>query len=363
MAAKRRDARRRGWPPHLYESKGYFSWRDPRTGKTYGLGKDKRAAFEQAVEANLHVAGLAGKARLADRIDGDIAHSWGDWLDKYEKVLERRELADNTRRSYKSMLNRARATFEADDATARITTRKVADALEALREEGKERQAQAFRSFLKDCFREAMAAGWIDINPAEITKDERVKVKRARLTFEVFKQIYDSTALVWLKNAMALAIVTAQRREDISLATFSDVRDGGWWCKQQKTKNKVFLPLELRLDVFGMSLDDVLRQCRATHVLSRHLIHQTRPHGNSPPGQPIWKDTISRRFSDALDELHLEWGDQKPPTFHEIRSLSERLYSEQGNVDTQALLGHRDARTTALYHDARGAEWVRVKIG
>jgi hypothetical protein len=39
------------------------------------------------------------------------------------------------------------------------------------------------------------------------------------------------------------------------------------------------------------------------------------------------------------------------------------MYSEQGNVKTQDLLGHKDPRTTAMYHDGRGTEWVRVEVG
>jgi len=39
------------------------------------------------------------------------------------------------------------------------------------------------------------------------------------------------------------------------------------------------------------------------------------------------------------------------------------VYVEQGNVDTKALLGHRDDRTAAMYGDSRGAEWVTVKVG
>jgi hypothetical protein len=52
---------------------------------------------------------------------------------------------------------------------------------------------------------------------------------------------------------------------------------------------------------------------------------------------------------------------QTPPTFHEIRSLAERLYHQQG-VNTQEVLGHRDAKSTATYRDSRGAEWVEVKV-
>ena len=49
-----------------------------------------------------------------------------------------------------------------------------------------------------------------------------------------------------------------------------------------------------------------------------------------------------------------------PPTYHEIRSLAERLYRAQG-IDTQALLGHRHARMTEVYADPRQAEWLKVR--
>ena len=53
MMARPRSGKHRQFPDNLYERKGYFSWRDPRTGKEYGLGRDKRSAFDQAIEANL----------------------------------------------------------------------------------------------------------------------------------------------------------------------------------------------------------------------------------------------------------------------------------------------------------------------
>lgn len=97
-------------------------------------------------------------------------------------------------------------------------------------------------------------------------------------------------------------------------------------------------------------------------VLSRRLIHQTRPRGSSPVGSPIHIDRVSKAFSDAVENIGRNWGDKTPPTFHEIRSLSERLHAEQGNINTQDLLGHKAPRTTQTYHDSRG-DWVRVKVG
>ncbi|MFC4821136.1 tyrosine-type recombinase/integrase [Dokdonella ginsengisoli] len=170
-------------------------------------------------------------------------------------------------------------------------------------------------------------------------------------------------AVDWLRNAANLALVSAQRREDVASARFSDVRDGAWWVEQSKTGQRLCIPLALRLDAVGLSLDDVVRQCRGTGVLSKHLVHQTQSWGNSPRGREIWVDTITRRWSECIARLKLDWEGRTPPTFHEIRSLSERLYKAQGNVNTQELLGHRDPRSANLYHDARGAEWMRIAIG
>ena len=70
------------------------------------------------------------------------------------------------------------------------------------------------------------------------------------------------------------------------------------------------------------------------------------------------KGTISRGFKNARTLSGLSW--DNPPSFHEIRSLSGRLYKDQG-VDAQSLLGYKSAETTALYIDVRGSEWISVE--
>jgi len=365
---RRRNAPRSGWPANLYERAGYFSWRNPADGREYGLGRDRHAAFAQAVEANLHIAQLSCKTRLVDRLTGARERTLDAWMTRYAELLEQRALADATRRSYKSLDKIIREKMPLEKSLSAITTLDCVTAIQAITGEGKARTAQAVRSHLKDIFREAIASGWLERNPVEVTRAVEVKVKRARLDFDTFMAVYDQTKLDWLRNAMALAIVSSQRREDIVGARLADVwpiddgSDMGWWIDQGKTGNRLILPLSLRLDRFGMSLGDVVRQCRASGVLSRHLIHQTRPRGNSPVGSPIHIDRVSKAFSDAVENIGRNWGDKNPPTFHEIRSLSERLYAEQGNINTQDLLGHKDPRTTQTYHDSRG-DWVRVKVG
>ncbi|MCC6196756.1 MAG: tyrosine-type recombinase/integrase [Burkholderiales bacterium] len=363
MTPRRRSLSRRGWPANLYCRGGYFTWRDPRTREEIGLGRiAKEDAFRQAIEANLWLAKQLDQPRLVDRLTGNQERTVGAWGERFWQDLKARDppLAANTLKSYKSLLGRTLQTFGERAPIRSITPLTVDAALKALA--GTPRLAQAWRSFLKEFSRAAIVPGWLDENPVRDVRAGRVVVKRARLTLTVLRQVYESCETVWLRNAIALALLTGQRREDIALAQVAEFRDDAWRLTQRKTGAKLEIPLELRLDAFGMSLRDVYEQCRRTGVLSRYLIHQTAPYGNSPVGSPIWKDTVSRRFSGALAALGLDWGEKTPPTFHEIRSLAERLYGAQGNVDTQQLLGHADPETTLLYRNNRGAEFVRVTI-
>jgi len=67
---------------------------------------------------------------------------------------------------------------------------------------------------------------------------------------------------------------------------------------------------------------------------------------------------VSKGFKRARNKTNIEWKGT-PASFNEIRSLAGRLYKEQG-IDPQALLGHKDAATTAIYLDNRKVEWVSV---
>lgn len=51
--------------------------------------------------------------------------------------------------------------------------------------------------------------------------------------------------------------------------------------------------------------------------------------------------------------------EETPATFHEQRSLSERLYREQG-INTKDLLGHKTQQQTDKYHDDRGKDWIKI---
>lgn len=98
-----------------------------------------------------------------------------------------------------------------------------------------------------------------------------------------------------------------------------------------------------------------------TRVISQYLVHYTRSGARVKVGQKIQPEQITRHFNLARDKTNLTW-DKNPPTFHELRSLSSRLYTEERGKDfSQALLGHKSEKTASLYRDVRGAEWIEIK--
>ncbi|WP_259273959.1 tyrosine-type recombinase/integrase, partial [Klebsiella pneumoniae] len=76
-------------------------------------------------------------------------------------------------------------------------------------------------------------------------------------------------------------------------------------------------------------------------------------------GDQVSAKTLTSTFKKARDKSGLTWEEGTAPTFHEQRSLSERLYREQG-IDTQKLLGHKTMKMTDRYNDDRGKEWIIV---
>jgi hypothetical protein len=381
MASRPRSRKKRGWPDGLYERNGYFSWRNPLTGVEMGIGRvPENDAKAQAAEANVEVAGLRNKPRLVDRLLGKTDNSFGAYIAEYEKKLglvasaehDPRTLAGNTLKSYRSIVKKIRTVFKDSLGLPidKVTTKIIADGLKPLRK-SMARTAQAMRSRLFDLFECAIADGWTTNNPVTVTDDVEVKVKRARLTWDVFKAAYDREKVPSTRNAMALALVSGQPREVIAAAMFTEVgnveRPGEqpvecWKVTRGKTGAMIAIPLDLRLNALGLSLREVIAQCRATKVVSRYMVHNSTRRKGSKLGDPIALNRLTRDVSAAIEAVGIDWGDLNPPTLHEIRSLSKRLYKAQGGVDTKDLLGHTTDRMGDLYADARGAEYKLVKI-
>lgn len=362
MAARPRARNRRDWPTGLSESRpGYFMWFNP-ISKTYiKIGRVPLAdARLQAMEANIWAQGQMGKARLLDRLQQQDK-TVSEWLEEWLKTLKHSE---STLNNYKS---RCKAISEeiGDMALARLTVKDAATALDTIAEKRGASTAQACRSVMKAAFNRAMAKGLMQANPAQVTDSQKVDVARTRFTMEVFTKVWDElkSGPSWLRSAVLLAMMTGLRREDIAALKFSDVADDHLLVVPQKNRGlvKIAIPLALRSDAMGMTLKEAIADCRRTGVVSKFMVHQTAPTGNSPPGQRISLSTISARFTEHVIKALGEG--QNLPTFHELRSLCKRTYMAQGDVDTKALLGHMTDESADLYANARGAEFQKVKIG
>ena len=156
---------------------------------------------------------------------------------------------------------------------------------------------------------------------------------------------------VWFPLAMDLALVTGQRREDVTGMRFSHIKGDRLYITQIKTGMKIALPLSLALPAAGLRLSTVIDRCRL--VSRTDFLVSAGIRKNSQEGS-IHPDGLTKKFVAARKLSGVEFSDN-PPTFHEIRSLSGRLYKDvYGENFAQRLLGHTSETTTKMYLDERG---------
>lgn len=330
------------------------------TGQEISLGRiDRKDAVAQAIEANNYIDQNYLPSCLLDRIKDVPTFTVAAWLERYEVILERRELKPNTMKVRRNQLATLKDEFRRIPLSS-VTTKDIASFLEAYIVCDKKSMASGLRSVLMDVFREAIVEGHIDRNPAEPTRTPTPKVKRERLLLEQYEVIRNAAFgySEWAANAFDLALVTGQRREDVSLFRFSDVRDGRQFVTQEKTEHKLAIPLDLRLEASDLLLQDIVDRCRINNP-SDFMLYSSVRRGGRKPG-PLTPDGLTQAFSTVRDATGLKFG-PNPPSFHEIRSLAGRLYeSERGEDFAQRLLGHKNLTMTKKYLDARGAEYVMV---
>ena len=368
--------------PNLYckldkrTSKVYWQYRHPLTNQFIGFGTDETAAKDAAVEANRLISQqqtnqISMLVDMAIRKESktDPGARLFEWISKYIKICEERfeakEIALTTMKSRAQCARILERRFP-DARLKDIDTKSIAMVLDEYKDSGKSRMSQLLRGVWIDLFKEAQHAGEVDqgFNPALATKKAHNKVKRSRLSFSDWQKIYEAAKEKWppaASNSMLLALVTGQRRSDIAKMKFTDIWDGHLHIEQLKTGSRIALPLTLRCDVLEMTLSDVVAICR-DRVLSPYMIHHSRPHGAAKAGDPLDENSLSRYFSESRDIAGIKVAkDKTPPSFHEQRSLSERLYRAQG-IDTQLLLGHKSMAMTDRYNDERGSGWQTLAL-
>lgn len=365
--------------PNLYckldkrTGKVYWQYKHPTTGRFHSLGTDEAEAKQVANEANAIIAEqrtrqiLSVNERLS-RMKGkrtDITVT--EWIDKYiviqEERLRNNELRPNSFRQKNKPLRLFREhcgmRYLKD-----IETIDIAEITDAIKNDGFSRMAQVVRIVLVDVFKEAQHAGYVPpgYNPAMATKQPRHKVTRQRLSLEEWKSIYEAaeTMQPYLQCGMLLALVTGQRLGDICRMKFSDIWDDMLHIEQEKTGSRLAIPLDLKCDALGLTLRDVVSKCRDA-VISKYLVHFRHSTSQATRGDSVSSSSLTTSFKKARNKCGIEWEKGTAPTFHEQRSLSERLYEAQG-VETQKLLGHKSPQQTAKYHDDRGKDWTVIAV-
>ena len=210
-----------------------------------------------------------------------------------------------------------------------VTVQHCAALIDSISAEGKKTLAAAVRARMRALFRYAATIGWMKENPASVTTKPRIVVNRGRLSLEQFLAIRE-LATDFLPRAMNLALVTGQDRSTIAAMKRSDEKDGHLICQRSKTETKnapIAIPVALRLDALGLSLDDLLRE--RTKLISPYLVHHVVGNGAASPGDPVHVDRLSDAFTTARKAVGIPDVDDEgkaAPTFHEIRSLAKRLY-------------------------------------
>ncbi|WP_193169110.1 site-specific integrase [Serratia marcescens] len=355
--ARTRNHARRDLPPNLYvRNGGYYCYRDPRTGKEYGLGRDKRLAVTEAIAANMAFFGSEELKPLAQRLQDENNVTLHAWLVRYDEIVLRRELKEKTMANHRSRMKAFRSTLP-DKAMCDFTTRDIADFLNGYVEAGKAASAKLMRGALLDVFREAVADGIIQHNPVEASRNPKVEVKRARLLLDEFLTIRAQAVNFpsWFRIAMDIALVTGQRISDICNMRWADIVDFRLRVVQEKTGARITIPVEL--SIAGLSLENLFEECWELSAGCEFILVSRK-------GEKIAQRTMTDYFTKSRRLTPLSWdADKEPPSFHEIRSLSARLHTDaRGGEFAQHLLGHKSAEMTARYQDSRGSEWDDIQI-
>jgi len=283
----------------------------------------------------------------------------GEWAKTYRLIIAGKPIEEKTKANRLCVLAHVLAGLGADRIISAVKPHEISGVVMGVY---KSHPPLAKRILIeaKDFFAEAVNYAWLLRSPAAAIRYPKVRVLRERLTLKQWQQIHAWSAEhqpPWVSRMLMLALVTAQRRSDLEKMRFSDVWDDHLHIEQAKTGERLALPLKLRLDAIGVSIDHTIEDCRSYAANEDYLL---RKHN----GQPLVMASLSARFEEAREGALPVFSSGHPPSLHECRSLSERLYRAQG-VNTMVLLGHKSQRMTDLYNDDRGlsqGEWKKLTL-
>lgn len=356
MAARPRKRGNKDLPKNLYWSGTSYRYKHPIDGKWISLGSDKPKAVQAANIANARL--LEGQS-LVNRIVGGDAFS--DVLERYKKeYVARKTQSTRTASEREYRLKRISQQFGEQTLEA-ITLREISDFLNELPTQSYVKHRQE----MVEIYRFAIAVGLTERNLPEATLPAVQQQKaRKRWTQEGFDAVYRS-AEPWLQNAMDIAVLTLQRREDLVTMRHDHIINNRLHVHQSKTKNYAN-PVNLAIRIWP-ELQRCIDRSRdlapfCPFVLGRKPDRDRRGQKHHP--YQVTADFLSKSIAAARDASG--YFDQVPaaerPTLHELRAFGAHRYREQGKDGEwiQALLGHASAKMTRHYLSGHGEEWVEI---
>lgn len=355
MSPRPRKRANKPLPDNLYPNNGgkSYRYRNPQTGEYTGMGTDRAAAIAAAKELN---SILTPQKDLVQAVLKNVTVAKHvEWF--FENIAPEREYRPKTLEMYRTQTKKL-VNSVGSVAIGDVTVKELAGIMEPM----SARTSNQFRQVAVDIFKTAGSRGLCQSNPAEFTLKRRAKRARMRLTLEAYKAIH-ARCKPWMQNAMDLALVSLQRREDVARFRFDGVQDSTLYVIQEKTQKYDTGYLAIAI---GKQLDAIIRRCR-DDLASPYMVHR-KPERKikDRKGMDHWTqvkpEMLTRAFAEARDETGLfdDVPPEKKPTFHEIRGLGTKLYRDQGK-DPQKLLGHATLRMTNNYDsDHEEIRWVEA---
>ncbi|MCU7836487.1 MAG: tyrosine-type recombinase/integrase [gamma proteobacterium symbiont of Taylorina sp.] len=363
MTPRPRKNKNKGLPENLYPNGNYFRYKRPDNGKMVGLGnlsKEEAIKTAKALNSRLIVHQTAVN-RAVNKVMGIKPITFETLVADYNKdYVPQRNYAESTKKENEYRINHIKEKF-GDTDIRMIDTRYCSDFLDTYSGDAYIKH----RQMLIDLFKVAESKGYINHNPASKTLTKNIKIKiRQRLTLEQFNAIH-KVANTWLQNAMDIALITLQRRGDITLMKFDDIKDEHLIVDQNKGKRHKNKASRLKIAI-GQKLKRTLKKCR-DDIVSPFIIHRNPARRIKWEGRQHWAqvrdETLSKEFSKARDKTGLfkDMAKAERPTFHEIRSLGGDIYEQKYGKDfVQKLYGHTSEGMTDVYLE-RPENWTEVK--
>jgi len=357
MNPRPRKRKNVGLPQNLYDSKKgnsvTYRYRHPVTKKIHGMGSDKIKAIQAAKQLNSLlmpqidlVSNVLNVVTVAQHIE---------WF--FEEIVPKREYAKNTLAIWDGKCNKISEVL-GDHPVESVSVKDISDLMATMTA----RPAQQLRQCAIDLFKTAAGRGLVETNPAELTNKPLNKKNRKRLTSDQYRAIFEASPR-WLQNAMQIALITLQRRGDVSRMRFDGIKEGYLYVIQEKTQK--YDTGYLKISV-GDDLKKVISNCRGD-IVSPYLVHRKHEKRIERKNCDHWTqvnpEMISREFKEVRDSLEIfkDMDMKTRPTFHEIRALGIKEYKDV-DFDPQELAGHSSEKMTKNYDSGHDEiRWIETK--